>query len=150
MLCSQQPIYFTTLLQRKQNTSPCFHPNYVISSSFIKGQSWPPKEVTIKLFPNSPEIPQAGSRVKFQCTVRGCQQDLVFYRWFKDEQELQGEANSTLILDPLKVQDFGSYRCEVRSVKRDDSSCVESAVVELDVRPAEGKSELIFDCPDLH
>ncbi|XP_074620698.1 uncharacterized protein LOC141879336 isoform X2 [Acropora palmata] len=105
------------------------------------GQSWPPEEVTIKLFPNSPEIPQAGSRVKFQCTVRGCQQDLMFYWWFKDEQELQGEANSTLILDPLKVQDFGSYRCEVsRSNKRDDSSCVESDVVELDVTPAEGKS----------
>ena len=89
--------------------------------------------------------------MKFQCAVRGCQQDLMFYRWFKDEQELQGEANSTLILDPLKVQDFGSYRCEVsRSNKRDDSSCVESDVVELDVTPAEGKSELMFDCPDLH
>ena len=81
----------------------------------------------------------------------GCRQDLLFYRWFKDEQELQGEANSTLSLDPLKVQDFGSYRCEVsRSNKRDDSSCVESDVVELDVTPAEGKSELIFDCLDLH
>ncbi|XP_044176517.1 uncharacterized protein LOC114972098 isoform X1 [Acropora millepora] len=101
------------------------------------GQSWPPKEVAIKLSPESPEV-QAGSRVEFRCKVNGCQQ--VLYRWFKDEQELPGGNNSTLILDPLKMQDFGSYRCEVRSDKRDDVRCVESDVVELDVTPAEGKS----------
>ena len=120
----------------------------IISSSFIQGQSWPPKEVTIKLFPNSPKIPQAGSRVEFHCTVRGCQQ--VLYRWFKDGQELQGKDSSTLILDPLKVQDYGFYNCKVRIDKHDDSSCVASEVVELDVTPAEGKSELIYDCPELH
>ncbi|XP_067040144.1 uncharacterized protein [Acropora muricata] len=101
------------------------------------GQSWPPKEVAIKLSPDSPEI-QAGSRVEFRCEVNGCQQ--VLYRWFKDEQELPGGNNSTLILDPLKMQDFGSYRCEVRSDERDDVRCVESNVVELDVTPAGGKS----------
>ncbi|XP_015780805.1 PREDICTED: uncharacterized protein LOC107358729 isoform X2 [Acropora digitifera] len=101
------------------------------------GQSWPPKEVAIKRSPNSPEV-QAGSRVEFRCVVNGCQQ--VLYRWFKDEQELPGGNNSTLILDPLKMQDFGSYRCEVRSDKRDDVRCVESDVVELDVTPAGGKS----------
>ena len=119
----------------------------VISSSFIQGQSWPPKEVTIKRSPDSPEV-QADSRVEFRCEVNGCQQ--VLYRWFQDEQELPGENNSTLILDPLKMQDFGSYRCEVRSDKRDDVSCVKSDVVELDVTPAEGKSELIYDCLELH
>ena len=108
----------------------------VISSSFIQ-------DVTIQLVTNGPKIPKAGSRVKFQCTVRGGQQ--VFYRWYKDQQELQGEDNSTLILDPVKVQDFGSYKCEVRSGKRYDSSCVESNVVDLDVTPAEGKSELNYD-----
>ncbi|XP_067040155.1 uncharacterized protein [Acropora muricata] len=99
------------------------------------GQSW--QEVIIKRSPNSPEV-QAGSRVEFRCEVNGCQQ--VLYRWFKDEQELPGGNNSTLILDQLKMQDFGSYRCEVRSDKRDDVRCVESNVVELDVTPAEGKS----------
>ena len=74
----------------------------------------------------------------------------MFYQWYKDEQELQGEDNSTLILDPLKVQDFGFYKCEVRRGKRYDSNCVESNVVELDVRPAEGKSELNYDCPESH
>ena len=80
--------------------------------------------------------------------MRGCQQ--LFYQWLKDEHELQGENNSTLILDPLKVQDFGFYKCEVRNGKRDDSSCVASEIVELDVTPAEGKSELIYDFPELH
>ncbi|XP_029208472.2 uncharacterized protein LOC114972102 isoform X2 [Acropora millepora] len=97
-----------------------------------------PSDVTIQLVTNGPKIPQANSRVEFQCTVRGCQQ--VFYRWYKDEQELQEEDKSTLILDPLKVQDFGFYKCEVRSDKRYDSICVESNVVDLDVTPAEGKS----------
>ena len=119
----------------------------VISSSFIQGQSWLPKEVAIKRSPDSPEV-QAGSRVEFRCDVNGCQQ--VLYRWFKDEQELPGGNNSTLILDPLKMQDFGSYRCKVRSDKRDDVPFVPSNVVELDVTPAEGESELIYDCPELH
>ena len=74
----------------------------------------------------------------------------MLYRWFKDEQELPGGNNSTLILDPLKMQDFGSYRCKVRSDKRDDVPFVPSNVVELDVTPAEGESELIYDCPELH
>ena len=75
----------------------------------------------------------------------------MLYRWFQDEQELPGENSSTLILDPLKIQDFGSYRCKVRSDKRDDVRWVESwNVVELDVTPAEGESELIYDCPELH
>ncbi|XP_074620490.1 uncharacterized protein LOC141879213 isoform X2 [Acropora palmata] len=99
-----------------------------------RGQSWPLKEVTIKRSPNSPEV-QAGSRVEFRCVGNGCHQ--VLYRWFQDGQELPGENNSTLILNPLKMQDFGSYRCEVRSDKRDDERCVES---ELDVTPAEGES----------
>ena len=74
----------------------------------------------------------------------------MFYRWFKDGQELQGKDNSTLILDSLEVKDFGFYKCEVRSGKRHDSNCVTSEVVELDVTPAEGKSELIYDCLELH
>ena len=65
----------------------------------------------------------------------------MLYRWFKDEQELHGENNSTLVLDSLKVQDFGFYKCVVRNDKRDDSSCVASEVVELEVTPAEGQSE---------
>ena len=71
------------------------------------------------------------------------------YQWYKDEQELQGEDNATLILNPLKVQDFGFYKCEVRRDKRYDSSCAESQVEELNVTPAEGKSKLIY-CPELH
>ena len=118
----------------------------VISSSFIQGQS--SKDVTIQLVTNGPKIPEAGSRVEFICTGRESQQ--VFYQWYKDGQELQGQDNSSLILDPLKVQDFGFYKCEVRSDRRYDSSCVESNVVDLDVTPAEGKSELIFDCPESH
>ena len=95
-----------------------------------------------------PKIPKAGSRVEFICTVRENQQ--VFYQWYKDGQELQGQDNSSLILNQLKVKDFGFYKCEVRSDKRNDSICGASEVVELDVTPAEGTSELIYDCPELH
>lgn len=98
--------------------------------------SWPPEEVSIKLSPTSPNI-QAGSKVEFQCTVRGCEQ--VFYRWSKDGQVLSGEETSTLILDPVKVQDFGIYECAVRNDKHKDSSCLKSKAVELDVKPAVGK-----------
>lgn len=100
------------------------------------GSSWPPEEVSIKLSPTSPNI-QAGSRVEFQCTVRGCEQ--VFYRWSKDGEVLSGKNTSTLILDPVKVQDFGIYKCAVRNDKHEDSSCQESKAVELDVKPAVGK-----------
>ena len=87
--------------------------------------------------------------MEFKCKVRECVQQ-VFYQWYKDGQELHGEENSSLILNPLKVKDFGFYKCEVRSDKRDDSICGASQVEELDVTPAEGTSELIYDCPELH
>ncbi|XP_029181717.2 uncharacterized protein LOC114949516 isoform X1 [Acropora millepora] len=110
-----------------------------VSDNFAgKGQSWPPEEVNITLFPDSSKNSQAGSRVEFHCTVKGCQQ--VLYRWFKDGQELPGKDNSTLILDPLEVRHFGFYYCEVRSDKSHELSSVDSKVVELDVTPAGGKS----------
>ena len=74
----------------------------------------------------------------------------MLYRWFKDGQELTGEDNSTLVLDPLQVRHFGFYYCEVRSEKSHDSSSVDSKEVELDVTPAGGKSELICDFPESH
>ena len=120
--------------------------DHIISSSFIQGQSWPPEEVNITLFPDSSKNSQAGSRVEFHCTVKGCQQ--VLYRWFKDGQELPGKDNSTLIFDPLEVRHFGFYYCEVRSGKSHELSSVDSKVVELDVTPAGGKSELICDFPE--
>ena len=81
--------------------------------------------------------------MEFQCTVRGCEQ--VFYRWSKDGQVLPREKTSTLILDPVKVQDFGFYECAVRNDKHEDSSWQKSKAVELDVKPPEGKRELIYD-----
>ena len=68
----------------------------IIPSSFIQGQ-----------------IPKAGSRVEFIYRERESQQ--VLYQLYKDGQELQGQDNSSLILNPLKVQHFGFCKCEVRS-----------------------------------
>lgn len=129
---------YTSLIYAKQNTSIRFT---AISSSFTLGQSWPTEDITIELFSHGPAKPQAGSRVEYQCKVRGSQQ--VFYQWFKDGQELQGQNMSTLTLDPLRMQDFGFYKCQVRI----GSICVASKVVELNVTPARGKSKLIYHFP---
>ena len=70
------------------------------------------------------------------------------YQWFKDGEVLPEEKRSSLIRDPLKVQDFGFYECEVRSCDagQHNSSFITSDVAELDVAPSAGRGELIHNC----
>lgn len=77
-----------------------------------------------------------GSRVKFECNISG--ETEVRYQWFKDDSTIQGQRNSSLVLDPVKVEDFGNYKCEVKYDDGDSEKCVTSLPAELDVIPTDG------------
>ena len=80
-----------------------------------------------------------GSRVEFECNISG--ETEVRYQWFKDDSKIQGQRNSSLVLDPVKVEDFGNYKCEVKYDDGDSEKCVTSLPAELDVIPSDGMSE---------
>ena len=79
-----------------------------------------------------------GSRVEFKCNIKGKKD--VRYQWFKDDSKMQGQRSSTLVLKSVKMEDFGSYKCQV---KYGDGycKCVESFSAELDIVPREGMGE---------
>ena len=77
--------------------------------------------------------------MEFKCEVQGRKE--VSYQWFKDGTKLQGENSPMLILDPVKLRDFGCYSCEVKST---DGQCVESYPATLDVTPGDGMSKFIL------
>ncbi|XP_022781247.1 uncharacterized protein LOC111322424 [Stylophora pistillata] len=80
---------------------------------------------------------EEGSRVEFQFKVRG--KHNLMYKWFKDGSELPRQNNDTLVLDCIKLRDFGKYTCEV---SYQDRCCVpvKSSPAELDVIPTESQS----------
>ena len=80
-----------------------------------------------------------GSRVKFECNISG--ETEVRYQWFKDDSTIQGQRNPSLVLDPVKVKDFGNYKCEVKYDDGDSEKRVTSLPAELDVIPSDGMSE---------
>ena len=77
-----------------------------------------------------------GSRVKFECNISG--ETEVRYQWFKDDSKIQGQRNSSLVLDPVKVEDFGNYKCEVKYDDGNSEKCVTSLPAELDIVPSDG------------
>ena len=82
-----------------------------------------------------------GSRVEFKCDIPG--ETKARYRWFKDDSKIQGQRNSSLVLDPVKVEDFGNYKCEVKYYDGDyddgdSEKCVTSLPAELDIIPSDG------------
>lgn len=78
-----------------------------------------------------------GSRVEFKCKVHGKKK--VSYQWLKEGTEMQGQNGSSLVLDPVKLRDFGCYACKVKGA--DGSDCVESSPATLDVTPRDGMSK---------
>ena len=80
-----------------------------------------------------------GSRVEFECNISG--ETEARYQWFKDDSKIQGQRNSSLVLDPVKVEDFGNYKCEVKYDDGDSEKCVTSLPAELDVIPCDGMGE---------
>ena len=84
---------------------------------------------------------QEGSKVELKCKVRGGNAgNEVIYQWFKDITPMEGKTNSSLIFDPVRVRDFGVYKCEVRR-SRTDQRYLTSYEAELDVTPRDGMSE---------
>ena len=79
---------------------------------------------------------QEGSKVELKCKAG----NEVIYQWFKDNTEMKGETNSSLIFDPVRVRDFGVYKCEVRRFMT-DQRYLTSDKAELDVTPRDGMSE---------
>ncbi|XP_068720298.1 uncharacterized protein [Montipora capricornis] len=101
-----------------------------------QGESCP--SLTIVEHPNTQKQAE-GSRVELKCIVKGGTK--VTYQWFKDGEELPEEKSSSLILHPLKVQNFGFYKCDVRSCDagQHNSPYITSNVAELDVAPSAGR-----------
>ena len=81
-----------------------------------------------------------GSRVEFtcKCQVQGnCE---VWYQWLKDDAELQQQNNASLILESVKMHDFGCYRCIITH-RGGHGETVTSEPAFLEVSPPEGKSK---------
>ena len=77
--------------------------------------------------------------MEFKCNISG--ETEARYQWFKDDSKIQGQRNSSLVLDPVKVEDFGNYKCEVKYDDGDSEKCVTSLPAELDVIPSDGMGE---------
>ena len=84
-----------------------------------------------------------GSRVEFMCNVHGKSEVFYNYRWSKDGTEIQGQNNSTLVLDCVKMRDFGCYACKVSDT---DGPCGCEKSVQLDVVPRDGMGEYCLSC----
>ena len=81
---------------------------------------------------------QEGCRVVFKCIAQGKKN--LSYQWRKDRMKMQGKQSCTLVLDSVKVCDFGCYSCDV-TYADGGSECLESSAAELDVSPPDGMSE---------
>ena len=98
------------------------------------------ESIMIEEHPKSQEQ-REGSTVEFKCEVQG--RKGVSYQWFKDRTtKLQGQNSAILVLDSVKLRDFGCYTCEVKSI--DGRQCVESSPAMLDVTPGDGMSKFIL------
>ena len=73
-----------------------------------------------------------GSRVEFKLKAQGSSS--LWYQWFKDGVELSEENNASLILECIKLRDFGCYTCRV-SYQDGYGDIKESSSAVLDVIP---------------
>ena len=80
-------------------------------------------------------------QVEFSCKCEVPSGTQVLYQWFKDDQELEGKTSDTLLLDSVRMQDFGWYRCQVSCSGDTRKEPVKSGPAELNVTPCPGKSE---------
>lgn len=78
---------------------------------------------------------QEGKKLMLSCRTRGLPD--VRYRWFKDDVEIPGAKSPDLVLEPVRVQDFGRYICHVW----DKSGSATSEAAEIDVFPAPNYSK---------
>lgn len=74
-----------------------------------------------------------GSKVTFEC--RGQEKSTkLLYQWFKDDEPLPNENASILVLDSVRLRDFGYYMCNVSHQDSYDEGS-KSSLAKLDVTP---------------
>lgn len=86
---------------------------------------------------------EEGSRVEFQFKVQG--EDTLSYQWLKDDVDLPGQTNESLVLDCIELRDFGSYTCQV-SYQNGNEEPIESSPAVLDVFPAKSRNGMSEYC----
>ena len=73
---------------------------------------------------------QEGRKLVLSCRTRSLPD--VSYRWIKDDIEIPGANRSDLVLEPVRMQDFGRYFCRVW----DKSGSLTSEPADVDVFPS--------------
>lgn len=69
----------------------------------------------------------------------------VRYQWFKDDTELQRQNSCSLVLDSVKMCDFGCYSCQVTRIGG-ESQPVTSDPADLEVVPCDEMSKYFWYC----
>lgn len=78
---------------------------------------------------------QEGKKLVLSCRTRALLD--IRYRWVKDDIEIPGANRSDLVLEPVRMRDFGSYACRVW----DKSGAATSDSADIDVFPAPNMSK---------
>ena len=73
---------------------------------------------------------QEGRKLVLSCRTRSLPD--VSYRWIKDDIEIPGANRSDLVLEPVRMQDFGRYFCRVW----DKSGSLTSEPADVDIFPS--------------
>ena len=73
---------------------------------------------------------QEGRKLVLRCRTRSLPD--VSYRWIKDDIEIPGASRSDLVLEPVRMLDFGRYFCRVW----DKSGSLTSEPADVDVFPS--------------
>ena len=81
------------------------------------------------------QVIQEGKKLVLTCHTRGLSD--MRYRWVKDDVEIPGANRPDLVLEPVRMQDFGMYVCRVW----DKSGSVTSLAADIDVFPRTNKSK---------
>ena len=73
---------------------------------------------------------QEGRKLVLSCRTRSLPD--VLYRWIKDDIEIPGANRSDLVLEPVRMHDFGRYFCRVW----DKSGSLTSEPADVDIFPS--------------
>ena len=77
------------------------------------------------------QAPKEGSKVELACKLEKKSKNFM-YQWFKDGVALIGKSESVLVLNPVRLRDFGCYMCLV-SYKDSFGETEKSNTARLDV-----------------
>ena len=86
---------------------------------------------------------QEGKKLVLSCRTRALPD--IRYRWVKDDIEIPGANRSDLVLEPVRMRDFGSYACRVWD--KSGAATSDSAVIDVFPAPNMSKYSYIFRNP---